>query len=54
MRDAERSGIRVVGIGIADDAVCDYYRDWIVVRRLSELPERLLGVLEDVLLKDTR
>lgn len=51
VREAERSGIRVVGIGIADDAVCVYYPEHIVVHRLRELPGQMLAILRQVLLE---
>jgi len=46
VRDAQRGGIDVIGIGIQSSAVKNYYTNNIVIDNAEELPEKIVGVLK--------
>lgn len=44
------SGVEIVGIGVGDDGVKNYYPNHVVMQNASELPSLVLGQLEKLLL----
>jgi len=50
IKKVEASGINIVGIGIMDSAVKDYYRKHIVLNNLEDLPTTVIGQLRRALL----
>jgi cobaltochelatase CobT len=46
-----KEGIEVIGVGVADDSVVEYYKTSIVVWDEAELGQKLVKVLHDALLK---
>jgi cobalamin biosynthesis protein CobT len=51
VKEITASGINLIGIGIGDNAVRNYYPKCSVVNNIGELPNVLLKVLSDTLLK---
>jgi cobalamin biosynthesis protein CobT len=54
IEEIEGMGIDLIGIGLLDDAVENFYAHNIVVRKLDELPALAFSVLSDMLLKRQR
>lgn len=50
VKDIEKTGMEVVGIGIEDRSVKDYYPKNIVLHRVSELPRAIMGEMQRLLL----
>jgi nitric oxide reductase activation protein len=50
VRQIAHEGIELIGVGILDDAVEQFYPQHIVVNKLHELPERAFNVLASMLL----
>lgn len=50
IKDLINCGINVIGIGIQDDSVKDYYPKYIVINDVDELPARVVGELRHMLL----
>lgn len=51
VKDIERSGINVMGIGIMDSSVKNYYPKHVVVNKLEDLAGTVMGKIRDALLK---
>lgn len=51
VRDIERSGIEVLGIGIETNSVQNYYPKNVVLRSVASLPTVLMGEMRKILLK---
>lgn len=52
VREAERAGMEVVGIGIEDGAVADFYPKHVVIHRVAELPAAIMGEMNRILMKN--
>ena len=50
VKDLERSGINVVGIGVEDDSVRHFYSKYVVVKELDDLASTVIGQVRDALL----
>lgn len=51
VRDIITAGIEVFGLGIMDESVKHYYPEWTLIRRASDIPTVVLGVLSQMLLQ---
>jgi cobalamin biosynthesis protein CobT len=48
----KKEGIETIGLGIESDAVSKFYKDFIVINKLEELPRRALKKMTDILLRE--
>jgi len=51
VREVEKGGVDVVGIGIMDDSVEQYYPNHIVIDDVNELPEKIVDILKSKIKK---
>lgn len=51
IRDAEKSGVEVIGVGIQTDDVREYYSKAVVLNKVEDLPKVVVGELSGLLLK---
>ena len=49
VRDVEKSGIEIIGIGIEDDSVRSFYPKSVVINRVEELPSLVIGKMKEFL-----
>jgi len=50
VQDLSDKGVHVIGIGICDDAVQQYYKNWVTINEVEELPGEVMTQIAKVLM----